>query len=253
MITKLKSILIICLYLLVFSASKIYSLPPFETKNAKTKIDLMLASEEFKDKYKIVKISKPCNNICIVAIKPPYREFPNIIIFKYDSKTDDYIRIYEGLCFGIQDKPSDKLDFHTTGDAADFTIGNDTNNPGGKITGETKKVINASNQTGSVCIPYQEFYHMHSSSATESYTIDKTNYYDLAVKLIDRYEGYPRKTCVMYDMPNLIDIQFTYDGKEYCVTGITDNKQKWEISFDDIYQDNKYLLNKALKAKKNLK
>lgn len=38
-----------------------------------------------------------CNNITAVAIKPPYREFPNVIIFYYDDINKHWKRIKEGL------------------------------------------------------------------------------------------------------------------------------------------------------------
>ena len=74
----------------------------------------------------VIKISETRNNIRVALIKLPYREFPDLLIFKYESENRKWVRIFEGLCPGIQDNPSGLLDWHTIKTGIDFKINSDT-------------------------------------------------------------------------------------------------------------------------------
>jgi hypothetical protein len=237
--------LILCLCILVISVNTVYSSNSLDIDKVKTAIDPLLVSNEFT--YEIVKVSEPINNIVAVFINPSCRDFPNVIFFSYDQNSNDYNRVYEGLSIGIQDKQSGKTDLHTLGLGIDMLINN-----GGSNNFESKtirKMIELGNKTGFDVIPYQDFNHLQSAN-TEFYTIDKTKYRDFALKLIGNvYKKYPKETCVMFDTPNLLDVQFINDKGKYVITSKTDNNQFWTITFDGVDTDNKYLLNKKIEVK----
>lgn len=222
-----------------------YSVDDLVLEKLHKQIGQLIITDEYQ--YQVIKVSEIVNNLCAVAIEPPYREFPNIIIFQYDPNTQAYMRIYESLSLGIQDKPSTKLDLHTVGIGMDLKAGED---PNVFESAAIQKLIEIGNNHGMVVIPYTYFIHMHNSSKA-SYTIDKTSYYDLAIKLLGNvYKRYPKDNCVMYDSPNITEMEFTYEEEKYTITTTTDNKQLWKITFEGVDQDNKYLINKRIEVQK---
>lgn len=230
---------------LIFTVGVAYSSNSVDVEKIKLKIDPLLASKDFQ--YDVIKVSEPLNNILAVFLNPSCRDFPNVIFFSYDQNLNDYNRIYEGLCVGIQDESSGKVDLHTLGLAVDMKIDDGSN----IFENESvRKMIELGNKSGCVVIPYQNFTHMQGVN-TEFYTIDKTKYLDYALKLIGNvYKKYPKDSCVMFDTPNITDAQFTFDKGLYTVVCKTDNKQLWTITFEGIDQDNKYLVNKKIEVKK---
>lgn len=195
--------------------------------------------------YEILAVSAPKNDLVAVAIEPPYREFPNIIIFKYINNS--WQRTYETFSVGIEDVPSLHLDLHTLGNALDLTIGEKTNY---FFDNETKTIIEKANNE-SILIPYKNFLHMHLAGKSP-YIIDKTNFYDLANQLFDnRYAQYEKNTCIMYDLPKITEMNFSEDKGIYTVSVHTDNGQFWEILFEGIDPTNKYFLNKTIHVKKS--
>jgi hypothetical protein len=241
---RFKAVIILLFCFLFISVGFVYSSNSLDIEKVQSKIDPLLISKKYK--YEIIKVSEPLNNIVAVFINPSYRDFPNVIFFKYDQNSNDYNRVYEGLCLGIQDNPSGKVDLHTLGLGIDMK----TDEGPSKFESESvRKIIELGNKSGFVVIPYQDFTHMHMN--TEFYTIDKTQYRDFALKLIGSvYNKYPKDTCVMFDTPNLIDTQFIFDKGKYTVACKTDNNQFWMITFDGIDKDNKYLVNKKIEVKK---
>lgn len=185
------------------------------------------------------------NNIAAVFVTPYFRDWPNVIFFKYDHDAKDYKRVFEGLCIGIQDGPSGKADFHTLGLGMDMLI-EDLDSYDLKSV-SVQEVMELGNSHGFIVIPYQNFIHLHLANV-EYFTIDKTEYYDFAVKLIgSAYEEfYPKDNCMMFDTPNLVRTQFYYEDGKYVVTGETDNNQIWIITFESIDNENKYLNNKKI-------
>lgn len=240
-----RGLLILCFILFAFTIPIIYSENKLSTDQIKAKIDRMLISNEYH--YQIIKVSDIINNLCVVAISPPYREFPNIVIFKLNPDSSDIIRVYEGLCLGIQDKPSTETDLHTLGVGIDMQSSQAANEFAGS---EVQKMMELSNQHGLVAIPYQYFIHMHPIGG-EAYTIDKTKFYDFAVQLLgNHFKDYPKENCMMYDMPNLRDLQFSFQNGKYIITGTTDNQQVWQVTLDGVDQDHRYLINKKIEVKR---
>lgn len=213
-------------------------------EEASASINKMIFSNEYN--YKILKITESINNLCAVAISPPYREFPNVILFKYEN--DEWKRVFEGLCLGIQAKPSGKLDLHTIKLAADVIY---DNKPLIFHEEKTKNLIIDSIKDGIVIIPYEDFSHIHiTPGAEELYTIDKSNFTTYARKLLgNTYYPRSRKECILFDMPELLDIEFVYQNSRYLIKGYTDNNQIWSISFDGIDSKNMFIKNKEISVK----
>jgi len=200
-------------------------------------------------KYEIIEITKPCKDFCVVSLIPPYREFPNIIIFKLD-KEDKWKRIFECLSVGIQDNRSDFLDLHTIGRALDTGEDNQIYDFNSK---KIRDLIKISQTTDGIIIPYQHFFHTHfltEKGEKEFYTIDKTQYFDLAREIVGKqYEKYPKNQCTMYDTPKIKDIELSYQGSVYEINAMTDNGQLWKITFKDVDEEYKFLLEKTIEAK----
>lgn len=234
----------VCFCLGAFTITVGYSESSVRVDQVKAKIDRMLFSDDYR--YEIIKVSDIVSDLCAVAIVPPYREFPNIVVFKINPDQGEFNRVYEGLCLGIQDKPSGKTDLHTLGMGADMQISEGANQ---FDNSSVRQMIEISNQSGMVTIPYPYFVHLH-PMGTEAYTIDKTGFYGFALKLLGNvYNKYPQNSCMMYDMPNLKDFQFSLEDGKYTIIATTDNQQLWKVTFDGVDQDNRYLLNKKIAVK----
>jgi hypothetical protein len=217
----------------------------------KSQIQLVANNMLISKKYhvNIKKILPSINNVEIVLLDIPYREFPSIIILNKDKVTNKWVRVFECLGPGIQDKRSGLLDWHTVKVGVDFEI------DGMKTYDFQNKKVRAMVESsmkvkGTVIIPYQNFIHMHTSDGPNSpaftrYTIDKTQYRDLANLLFDdRYKDYPSQECTMFDSPAIVDCEFRYENNLYILTATTDTKQIWTYTFDGIDDKNRYLLNK---------
>lgn len=223
---------------------------PVSPEAVKAELDSMVISLKQEIKYSIVKICGPDHNVCAVAIDPPYREFPNVLLFNFDTESGKYVRVFEGLCFGIQDSLSGKLDLHTIGMGIDAIISENQN----KFDDTNlRRMIELSDETGMAVIPYYEFVHLQGPNQNPArlYTIDKTKFSELAVKLIGPvYQKYQPQECAMYDMPSLKNLELAYRDGTYVVTGVTDNLQQWQVTFTGIDSDNRFLLDKKVEAQR---
>lgn len=180
------------------------------------------------------------NHLKVVAVNPPYREFPNIFIFQYDSNSIRGKIVHEALSFGIQDKKSNFLDLHTIGMAADFVLEDSS-----AISFNDDFVLNLS-ENGSYSV-YKNFIHFHSAKTRDSsYSIDKTDFYKIGNYLFSNiYQKYPNSNCIMYDQPKLKTINFSYEDGKYKITSNTDNNQFWILTFDQIV-NSRFIKNKIL-------
>jgi hypothetical protein len=200
--------------------------------------------------YKILSISEIIDNVIAVSLIPPYREFPNIILFKVNQKDGSLSRIYEALCLGIQDEPSGVPDLHTVGNAIDFTF--NKNAPMSLDDKTAKSAISSFEKEGGTIVPYGKFFHGHFGQRTKQrYLIDKTQYKKFALALLgERYNEYPDQECMMYDTPNLREIKFFKKDGKYNIAAKTANNQKWTVTFKDVDADNKYLIDKSISVEK---
>ncbi len=230
-----------------------FSLPsyarPSHQESIQADIDKLLINGDYS--YRILTISEAIDNIIDVSLIPPYREFPNIILFKVNPKDGSLKRIYEALCLGIQDEPSKLLDLHTIGYAIDFKINEDA--PISLNDKATKTVIETFEINGGAIVLYGKFFHSHSGQKThDRYLIDKTQYKKFALALLgERYNEYPDQECTMYDTPNLRDVTFLKKDDKYTIVAKTSNKQKWTVTFSGIDADNRYLTDKVISVEKS--
>ena len=203
----------------------------------------------------IKKILPPVNDVQVVLLDLPYREFPGIIIIHRDKETKSWKRVFECLSPGIQDKSSGLLDWHTKGEGVDFMIGDV------KTYDFQDKKVRAVIETtlkkdGPVVIPYQNFIHMNTSGDSNPegfmpYTIDKTQYFDFANILFDnRYKNYPAGNCTMFDSPAITDCAFKFENNLYTITATTNTNQIWTYTFEAVDTQNRYLLHKKITVKK---
>jgi hypothetical protein len=234
--------------ILILTLALSSSAKPGHQGSIQTEIDKLLIKGDYS--YKILSISDIIDNIIAVSLTPPYREFPNIILFKVNPKDGPLKRIYEALCLGIQDEPSKLLDLHTIGYAIDFKINEDA--PISLNDKTTKTVIETFEKNGGAIVPYGKFFHSHSGQKThDRYLIDKTQYKRFALALLgDRYNEYSDQECMMYDTPNLREVRFFKKDDKYSIVAKTSNKQKWTVTFKDIDADNKYLIDKSISVEK---
>jgi hypothetical protein len=212
----------------------------------------LLISKNYK--LHVKKVLPVINGVQVVALDMPYREFPSIIIINKDKSSGKWVRVFECLSPGIQDKPSGLLDWHTKGEGVDFMLDNmSTCRFADK---KIKAVIQTSvKKDGAVIIPYQYFIHMNTAENAPAgfspYTIDKTQYFDFANTLYDgTYKNYPVKDCTMYDTPGIKDCEFKFVNSLYTIKVITDSGQVWTYTFEGIDTQNRYLLNKKITVSK---
>jgi len=198
----------------------------------------------YSSKWEVLKVIQ-IKNICAVFLNPPYRECPNVFLFKYSD--GEYHRVLEGLAIGIIDSSSGIEDLHTKGTAVDFQIDNvKTNYFNSPVI---KSLINGGVAKNSPITIYQQFIHVHTvPGVKDRYVIDKTYFYNIALKMFgkDHWQDYPTAECVMYDIPKLIKLNFEFIENRYIVSGETNNNQYWKISFSDVDGSNEYLLNKKI-------
>src|SRR5438552_2798115 len=104
--------------LIAFNFSVIHA-QDLNKNDIKAFADKMLISKKYK--IEVLKISDFHHNIRMALIKQPYREFPSILIFKFDQSSKKWGKVFEGLNPGIQDAQSGLLDLHTLKLGIDFT------------------------------------------------------------------------------------------------------------------------------------
>lgn len=222
---------------------------PNHQESIQSQIDDLLIEGDYS--YKILSVSETIDNLIAVSLAPPYREFPNIILFKVNPKDGSLKRIYEALCLGIQDKPSGVPDLHTTGHALDFFM--DGGKPPSLGDKTTKEAIEIFEKEGGTIVPYGKFFHGHFGQRTKQrYLIDKTQYKKFALALLgERYNEYPDQECMMYDTANLREVKFFKKDDKYTIVAKTSNNQKWTVTFKDSDADNRYLIDKSISVEKS--
>ncbi len=222
---------------------------PNYQEQIKSEIDGLLIKGDYS--YKIVSMSETVDNVLAAALTPPYREFPNIILFKVDPKDGSLRRIYEALCLGIQDAPSGLLDLHTIGNALDFTFNKDALMSLDDKT--AKSALSSYEKEGGTLVLYGKFFHGHFGQQTrQRYLLDKTQYKRFALALLgERYNEYSDQECMMYDTPNLQEVKFFKKDGKYHLAVKTSNNQKWTVTFKGIDADNRYLIDKSISVEKS--
>ena len=195
------------------------------SEDVRPALDAMVHEFPAMSVLRIVSITSAVNGISAVAISPPYREFPNVVLFRYDTATRRWIRILEGLCLGIQPEVSKILDLHTIGLGIDFA------RP--KSEEERRWMSAGSIKLGWVSVVYEEFIHVH-PSGRETYYLDKQEFARLAKRLFPKMRDYRSTECTLFDMPELMSISLSHDSGRFMLVGRTLNRQRWTVTFTGI-------------------
>jgi hypothetical protein len=214
-----------------YQATKVYDQPTAESptalpaKTAELAIAGMIATRFALSPLHILSITSPVRGISAVAIEPPYREFPNIVLFQYEEGARRWVRIREGLSLGLQTEVSDILDLHTLGIALDIAQPD--------ATDQRVWMPPALRGQGQVVIPYDRFVHVH-PSGPESYYLDKRDYARLARQVLQWKRSYPDTECTLFDQPGLLGISLGHDLGRFVLTARTANHQEWTVTFTGI-------------------
>lgn len=222
--THSQSSLRLALAVILLMGNAVIQAQPLTEDSIKGEIGNMMGSGNYDGS--ILAISKPVNDIQVVHTNLPYRDFPNILIFKLNT-SKHRVRVLEGLNPGIQDSPSGHLDWHTKGRGVDFIIGS-ADQPILFDDEKFRKMQDAIISRRSILIPYQHFLHMQTIDSLTSYspyTIDKTHYYDFALQLFgDLYTGYSKEECTMFDSPKIEKVDLSYKDGRYIIKAVTEKR-----------------------------
>ena len=201
---------------------------------------------------KVLSVAGPVRGWLAVAVSPPYREFPTVVLFR-EAPDHSWSRVFEALTPGVQGQRSTLLDLHTKGLAFDYTASKGSRGTTGepsRVTADAiRDIVSLSKQNNLVTVAHAYFFHSH-QAGEESYFVDRTATYDLARRLFPgEYEQYPRDECTMFDVPGLQRIQLTAAADRWLLTAETDNGQLWEIAWTGV-DDRGFLTGKTVHAKR---
>lgn len=194
---------------------------------------------------KIIEKSKVIDSYFLVAIQPPYKGFPNVVIFKNNNGWET---TFEQLSIGIQSSISGTVDLHWIGLGADMTAGKSDSLI--QLDDRSKAFLNILKKQKLIGILYPKIYHTH-LAGEKKYTINMSNYHLLAQNLLGKEEHHKflLKECTAFDVPKIKTLNFKKNRKGYNILVKTNNYQSWKITFDGI--DSKgYIINKKIFARK---
>lgn len=217
--------------------------PSVAANSLEPAIQRMVAPQPGGAPLRILSVAGPVRGWLAVAVSPPYREFPTVVLFR-SGQNGSWNRVFEGLIPGVQPQRSGLLDLHTKGKAFDYTIGE-----GEPITADTvTKVLALSTSKKLVTVAHAYFFHGH-ETGEESYFVDRTATYELARRLFPgEYEKYPRVECTMFDVPAIRQINLASTGDRWVLTAQTENGQRWTISWNGV-DDRGLLTSKTVDAR----
>lgn len=185
-------------------------------------------------------ITSPVNGMTAVAIEPPYREFPNVVLFRFDDSAKRWRRVFEGLTIVIDPDVSHVLDVHTVGEAIDFS------RP--KPSEERAFLVDHGYGLGWVPVSYDKFIHVH-PSGTESYYLDKRGFAKLATALVPSIKWSSIDTeCTLFDVLDIYRISLSHDSGHFELVARTVNHQEWTVTFTGTDGDD-YLAHKVIQAR----
>jgi hypothetical protein len=190
-------------------------------------IGRMVASNVGGAPVKVLAVAGPVEGWVAVAVSPPYREFPTVVLFRA-GRDGAWTRVFEGLMPGVQSKPTGLLDLHTTGHAFDFTI------DGPAKSKPLDIVLSTGSKRGLATVAHAYFFHAHPAGA-DNYFVDRTATYELARRLFpDEYDIYPRTECTMFDVPAIVRIDLASKDQRLVLTADTNNGQRWVITWTGV-------------------
>ena len=211
-----------------------------DPRRAREAVALMTYESPENSPIRIISTTSPVKGLSAAAIEPPYREFPNVLLFQFNDGAQRWIRVLEGLSLGLQTDVSRVFDLHRRGDAIDLNMDE-------SYTAEMREWFSPNARgRGWVPVQYDSFQHLH-PSGHETYYLDKRRYTQLAKDLLIWRDSYPNTECTLFDVPELDQISLAYDAGRYTLTARTANEQQWTVTFTGIDGAGK-LLDKAVSA-----
>ncbi len=193
-----------------------------------------------------IEIRGPIDEFSIAAITPPFREFPNVLVYQFNFEKNKWERIREGVSMGVDLPRKKSVDLHVAGIAIDYEKN--------KSIEEVNKFKDYWLLNGYVVVEYDKFMHIH-MGGRELYTINRSEFPQIARSLIGSpytdldLLGKEGDTCKSYDTPLLNEISFAKIKNYYEVVVTTDNNQKWTLNFTG--SDGLYLTNRKISAERN--
>jgi hypothetical protein len=161
------------------------------------------------------------------VVRPPYREFPNVLLFRLVAGR--WVPQKEGLLLGHQFFRSGVLDLHTVGRAMDLGVYRDGQRAE-KPAEFVREMRGISEKSGLVLVPLGEVFHQH-QAGEKSYVLDRSF---LMATINDLYGGYPEKfpkdSCVMLDVPEIRAASFFEEARPRLRVR-TSNGQVWEATW----------------------
>lgn len=192
------------------------------TADARLAIDAMVHEFPGSSELRVLSITSPVEGIVAVALTPPYREFPNVVLFAYDEGARHWKRVLEGLSLGIQAHKSSTLDIHTVEEAVDVMQPTEE---------EARRYLpTISLSFGWVAVPYDRFIHFH-PSGRETYYLDKHNYARLAGELSEHPRPDKDTECTLFDTPELMGLSLSHSSGRFELQAQTANNQNWTVTF----------------------
>ena len=195
------------------------------TADAHLAIEAMVNPSLGDGDLQIQSITSPVEGISAVTITPPYREFPNIVLFVHDSGLRRWKRVREGLSLGIQADRSKVLDLHTVGLAVDVMQPTEED--------ARKYLPSLALAFGWVAVPYDKFIHFH-PSGRESYYVDKRGYSQFATELSEHPRPDKDTECTLFDTPDLTTVSLSHSSGRFELRALTANDQTWIVTFEGI-------------------
>lgn len=201
--------------------------PPDLARQLESDLPALVGPDLAPEPAVVLHVTQEMQDWVAASIRPPYREFPNVILYHREDGAERWIRVEEGLLLGLQPDRSGLLDLHTQGKAFDIVVDGSP-----ELTPEIiDKVDTVARSSGLLTVAYLGFVHHHSQGA-ERYFIDKTDYLRLGNELFDgRYSRLPRDSCTSYDTPAIGSLSLTRDGEQVVLVAETDNGQTWRVSW----------------------
>jgi hypothetical protein len=195
-----------------------------------------MVSHDVASKFDVLAQTEVIQNWFAVAIDPPYREFPNVVLFHWNG--GEWVRTMEGLGVGVQPYPSPYLDLHVARAAYDLTI------DGGQPMSEStiRKLHSVGRRTGVATVIHHGLTHHH-RAGRESYFLDRRPAHEALGKLYpafapaDTGEVSGPPSCLFVDYPPLAAIELRAEGTEKVLVAKTRSGQEWQVSWKGIDDD----------------
>lgn len=200
--------------------------PPLPLETVQSAASAMLIQKPRFGQVHIVQVTRAVDGWAVAALRPPYRDFPNVVVFRFDG--NHWRPLEEGLLLGVQPYRSPALDLHTVGVAFDYSVGTKDLESAQDVVDQLTAMGKAK---GLVTVAYRRFFHSHLSGRAP-YHIDRRFAEALALKLFgSEYSHFPASECTMFDVPEIDRVSLTQEGDSISLNAKTQNGQIWTVQW----------------------